>query len=191
MKFIQAKNWKWANRSECRLIVIHTMENPEKPNSAEAVAAWFGSASAPMASAHVCIDNDSIVECVKPEHVAFGAPSANKDGYHLEHAGRAAQTAEQWADEYSMGMLRISAKHAAAIAMRFGIPVVKLTPEQVGDKVSKGFCGHVDVTNGFKTPGGHVDPGKAFPWDLYLRMVEVEISASSDTERAPPPESVS
>jgi len=171
MRFIQAKNYQWAKDRPIALIVIHTMESPEKPGTAGAVAQWFAGSSAPMASAHVCVDADEIVECVKPEHIAFGAPKANRNGIHIEHAGRAAQSSAQWADEYSVRMLALSARYAAGIAARYGIPIRRLTPGQIAAG-EKGFCGHVDVTHAFRTPGGHVDPGPEFPWDLYLTMVQ-------------------
>jgi len=171
MRFIQAKNYQWAKDRKVRLIVIHTMENAEKPGTAGAVAHWFAGLTAPMASAHVCVDAEEIVECVKPEHVAFGAPNANRNGYHIEHAGRASQTAEQWADEYSSRTLALSAQHAAIVAARFGIPIRRLTIEQVAAGEA-GFCAHADVTHAFKIPGGHTDPGPNFPWELYLTMVQ-------------------
>lgn len=172
MKFIQARNYTKAGRDSVRLIVIHTMENPEKPGTALAVAKWFASPTAPRASAHYCIDNKEYVQCVAELDVAWAAPGANRDGIHLEHAGRALQTAADWQDPYSSAMLRISAYLAADIANRYGIPVVKLTPEQVADGKSKGFCGHADVTKAFPKRGSHTDPGAGFPWDWYLELVQ-------------------
>lgn len=171
MTFIQARNYTRADRDHVRLVVIHTMENAEKPGTALAVARWFASAGAPQASAHVCVDNRDIVECVRAQDVAWGAPKANRDGYHIEHAGRAAQSDADWSDDYSSRMLELSAGHAATIARTYGIPVRRLTPEQIAAGAA-GFCGHVDVTRAYKTPGGHVDPGPAFPWGRYLAMVQ-------------------
>lgn len=170
--FLQAATWRWANRTAVDLIVVHTMENPEKPDSAEAVAAWFAGlrGQPPLASAHVCVDGDSLVRCVHPQHLAAAAPGANGNGFHIEHAGRAAQTAEQWADEYSSAMLRLSARHAAQIAARYAIPVVRLSATDVAEG-KRGFCGHLEVSVAFKR-STHVDPGSFFPWPEYLRLVE-------------------
>src|SRR5262249_13152262 len=58
----------WPRRRAPNLIVIHTMENAEKPDKAEEVALWFAGKTAyppPQASAHFCIDENSIVQCVR------------------------------------------------------------------------------------------------------------------------------
>jgi len=75
----------------------------------------------------------------------LAAPNANRNGLHFEHAGRAAQTAKDWADPYSRKMLLLSAELQAKKSTQYGIPVVKLTPVQI--RAGKlGFCGHRDVT---------------------------------------------
>lgn len=182
--FFQARNYTKANRSELRLIVIHTMESPEKPSTARAVAQWFASQNAPQASAHACVDNTEVVLCVKEQDIAWGAPGANRDGYHIEHAGYAAQTAADWNDEYSRAMLELSARHAADIATRYELPIVHLSVADVAAGKAKGLCGHVDVTNAFHK-STHTDPGGAFPWDNYLAMVAEFMRERADTE---PPE---
>jgi N-acetyl-anhydromuramyl-L-alanine amidase AmpD len=194
---IQARNYTPAHRDSIRAICIHTMENQEKPGTARAVAKWFASPVAPQASAHACVDNAEVVLCVKPTSIAWAAPHLNRDGYHIEHAGYARQTASDWSDDYSAQMLRLSARHAAEIATAWGIAPHRLTLVEVADGKSRGFCGHADVTAAFKTIGGHTDPGTAFPWDLYMAMVVEEMdklapepASLSDTDPAPPPTEV-
>lgn len=171
MDFIQARNYTPAARADIRLIVIHTMQAAEKPNTARAVAKWFAGPLAPQASAHVCVDNSEVVLCVKATDVAWGAPHANRDGYHIEHAGFAEQNGSDWGDDYSSQVIRLSAAHAAEIAKIYDIPPRHLTIEEIADGVTKGFCGHIDVTAAFKTKGGHTDPGLSFPWNLYIARV--------------------
>jgi len=170
--FMQAAGWTWAGRQSIRLVVIHTMETGEGRDTAEAVAAWFAGKAGkpPKASAHLCVDQDSAVRCVRPEHIAWAAPGANADGYHVELAGRANQTAEQWADDASTSTLLIAAAECADIAGQYGIPVQRLTAEQVRDGAS-GFCGHYDVTRAFRK-STHTDPGPHFPWDWFLDRVQ-------------------
>jgi hypothetical protein len=169
-QFIQARNWKWANRGRVRLIVIHSMESPEKPGTARAVANWFAGKAAPMASAHVCVDRDEAIECVRPEHIAFAAPGANNDGLHIELAGRASQSADDWADEASRRTLELAARWAAAQAARWGVPVRQLS---VGEILagSAGFCGHRDITAAYHK-STHIDPGPNFPWLSFLGLVQ-------------------
>ncbi len=162
------------------LIVVHTMEAPEKPRTARNVALWFASDKAPQASAHYCIDSDEIIQCVSESDIAWAAPGANKVGIHLEHAGYASQTETDWTDAYSRKMLERSAALAAEIAKRHGIPIVKIGPEELSkDPNVAGFCGHRDVTLGRNGGHGHYDPGRSFPWYVYLDLVT---QASEATE---------
>jgi len=48
MQFIQARNYtRGPRRGPIELVVIHTMENDEKPDGAENVARWFAGPTAP------------------------------------------------------------------------------------------------------------------------------------------------
>src|SRR5262245_38633380 len=103
-EFIQARFFTafGPGRRAVRLIVMHTMEVPERDGIARDIARDFANRPPTnKASAHLCIDNKEIIQSVKDNDVAFAAPGANRDGIHLELAGRAAQTAEQWQDAYS------------------------------------------------------------------------------------------
>jgi hypothetical protein len=50
--FVQARNYTRGRSNPIDVIVVHTMESPEKPDTAESVAAWFAGSTAPQASAH-------------------------------------------------------------------------------------------------------------------------------------------
>ena len=171
--FIQAKSYRPANRphsAPIQLIVIHTMEAPEKPKEARNVAQWFAGPSAPQASAHYCVDDAETIACVLECDVAWGAPGANARGVHLEHAGYAGQASIDWHDLYSRAVLDRSARLAARVARRWAIPAQRLS---VGDLAAgaSGIIGHVDASNAFENGRGHVDPGPSFPWDDYIAMV--------------------
>jgi N-acetyl-anhydromuramyl-L-alanine amidase AmpD len=154
------------------LIVIHTMEAPEKPRVARNVALWFAGPNAPQASAHYCVDADETIQCVKEDVVAWAAPGGNRNGIHIEHAGYASQSPSDWSDEYSQRMLARSAALCADIAKRYNIPRKKLSPDDLQDPGVSGFCGHVDLTIGRMGGHGHTDPGPDFPWDNFLMMVK-------------------
>lgn len=172
--FIQAKNCNvlYPNkRVSVDLIVVHTMEAPDKPDTALDVALWFAGPNAPQASAHFCISPADTIQTVRVTDVAWHAPGANHNGIGLEHAGYARFTAEDWATEAAQAMLERSAKLAAKLALEYNIPIVKISPEELSHGGARGFLGHVDVTNGLNHGIGHQDPGEAFPWQSYLNLV--------------------
>jgi N-acetyl-anhydromuramyl-L-alanine amidase AmpD len=167
--FVQARNYTRGRANAIDVIVIHTMESPEKPDTAESVAAWFAGSTAPQASAHYCIDADSIVECVRDTDVAWHAPGANHNGLGLEHAGRAAQSAADWSDDYSLRLLDLSAELVAQKCDKYDIPAVWLSAAQLRAG-KRGITGHVQVSQAFKRTD-HTDPGKFFPVEAYIARV--------------------
>jgi N-acetyl-anhydromuramyl-L-alanine amidase AmpD len=168
---ILARNYSRGPRtSPIDLVVIHTMENAEKPDGAENVARWFAGSSAPIASAHYCVDNNSVVQCVREEDVAWAAPGANHNGIQIEHAGRAAQSARDWQDGYSNAMLRLSAKLTADICRRRNIPIRWLSAMDLLEG-RRGITSHANVSKAFKR-STHTDPGLSFPVEAYLALVK-------------------
>ena len=145
------------------------MEAPDKPKTCEAVARWFGSDNAPRASAHYCVGQDAVIQCVRDVDVAWHAPGMNARGIGIEHQGYASQTHEQWADESSLETLKKSAWLLNWLASEYQIPLRRLTVEQL-KAGEKGVCGHFDVTNAFQGGRGHWDPGPNFPWQSYLAL---------------------
>ena len=175
--FVPAKNqslrWPSFKTRPVDVVVMHTMEAPETSMTAENVAAWFGGVNPkyppPKASAHYCVDNDSVIQCVRESDVAWHAPGANHNGIGVEMAGFAKQTKEQWEDEFSLAMLRRAACLVARLCREHKIPVTLLTPEDLKAK-KRGLCGHDTVTKAFGG-GTHWDPGPWFPWDTFLMLV--------------------
>lgn len=153
------------------VVTIHTMESSEKPGTAGAVARWFAGPTAPMASAHFCIDPNDVVQCVRETDVAWHAPGCNHNGIGIEHAGYARQTAIDWADEDSLKILLNSAKLITRLLKRYSVPLVQLTPDDLKGG-GRGLCGHADATIAFPGPGRtHTDPGEAFPWPYFLDLI--------------------
>jgi len=168
--FVQARNFTRGRSSHIDVLVIHTMESPEKPNTAEDVASWFAGSNAPQASAHYCIDGNSVVQCVQDSDVAWHAPGANHNGLGFEHAGKAAQTAHDWSDDYSVKCLELSATLVAQKCKEYDIPVVWLHPADLRAG-KRGITGHVQVSEAFRK-SDHSDPGKGFPVQAYLGRVK-------------------
>ena len=172
--FVPARNYTMVALNKPRtidLIVIHTMESPDKPDTAERVAAWFAGPNAPKASAHYCLDVDSTIQQVRDRDVAWHAPGSNHNGLGIEHSGYAKQTAKDWKNEYNQAMLTRSAKLVAKLCKEYNIPIERRTVDELKSKM-RGICGHVDITNAFNGGVGHTDPGKFYPWNDYIALVE-------------------
>lgn len=175
--FVPARNYTMVALSKPRridLIVIHTMESPDKPDTAERVAAWFAGPNAPRASAHYCLDLDSTIQQVRDRDVAWHAAGANHNGIGIEHAGYAKQTAKEWKNTYNQAMLLRSAQLVAKLCKEYNIPVERRTADELKSKM-RGICGHVDVTNAFSGGKGHWDPGPTYPWQDYLALIQDSI----------------
>lgn len=167
--FLQARNYTKANRTKIDLIVIHDMEYPERYDAAEQVARYFSGSGAPQASAHYCIDADSIVQCVRVEDVAWHAPGANNNGIGLEHAGYAAQRPADWADAFSEAELQMSARLTAELCRKYTIPVKYVDSAGLAQG-QRGITTHVAVSKAFRK-SDHSDPGPNFPMDHYIALV--------------------
>ncbi|MGH8571763.1 MAG: hypothetical protein ACREX8_04190, partial [Gammaproteobacteria bacterium] len=67
------------------------------------------------------------------------------------------------------------------------IPVRKLTPQQIAFGWY-GICGHADWTESgrFRNPvvnrGTHTDPGRYFPWDVFMQLVRGEDDMATPQE---------
>ena len=190
MQFIQARNYTKTDGRAIDLIVLHTMESAERPDSAEAVATWFAGPDAPQASAHYCVDNNSVVRCVRDKDVAWAAPGANSDGLQIEHAGRAAQDSAAWADPYSSAMLRRSAALVGGLCTKYEIPATYLdVPDLLANR--RGITTHNNVSRAFRR-SDHTDPGKNWPFERYIRLVRGYVRPITDPVKPikPPPETL-
>lgn len=171
MQFVQARNYRKGRSAKIRLLVVHDMELPETPTTAELCARVFATTTRD-ASAHYCVDNDSEVQCVRESDTAYAAPPCNSDGIHLEHAGNVRQTTQQWLDDYGVAMLQRSARLARDICQRNRIPMIRLTDAQLKAGAS-GIVGHDQVTRVYKI-STHTDPGPNFPWGQYISWINTE-----------------
>lgn len=180
MKFQQAKHYRRDDRTDVLMVVIHTMEYPERDTSAEWCSGFFTNPRGPKgpvtASCHYAVDNDSVTQCVREQDIAWHTPGAiggrniNDFSIGIEHAGYASQTAEQWADAYSIAMLERSAELVADICDRYSIPVRRLSVEDLKRGDVRGIVGHGDCTKATGT-GSHWDPGPNFPWAWFIERV--------------------
>jgi len=174
--FVKARHFQHVEgKRAVRLIVIHDMEFPRTASAAEVIAKDFAT-TAEVKSAHLCVDTDSIVQCVLDNDVAFAAPGANSDGIQIELAGFAKLTRKEWLSPEGVLVLNMGANAAAQYCLKYDIPVKHLTNKELADKKSRGLIGHVQATDVFKQ-STHRDPGPGFPWDFFLERVQKHLEA--------------
>lgn len=170
IKFIQAKYYHKGRLKPIQLIVLHSMESPETNTIAENIAAGWQRSDSRVASCHYCVDNDSIVQCVRLEDTAFQCMNANANGIGVEHAGKAFQTRGQWLDTYGLLMLDLSARLVANLCKQFDIPPRMAEFRSATDPtvITTGITLHSVVPK----HGTHTDPGPGFPLQWYLLQVQ-------------------
>ncbi|EFL02768.1 LOW QUALITY PROTEIN: N-acetylmuramoyl-L-alanine amidase, partial [Streptomyces sp. SPB78] len=141
-------NWRRADRRGLRRdrVVIHVVQ-------AAIVALKVFKDPAHGAAAHYVVRRDGhLAQTIRELDVAFhaGNRSFNERSIGIEHEG--------WIDrpqDFTDAMLRASARLTASICARYGFP-----PDR------EHIIGHVEV------PGAdHIDPGRSWPWEKYMRMV--------------------
>lgn len=167
---IQARHYTPTNGRQIDLAVLHDMEAPEKPTTAENIASWFAGPNAPRASAHWCHDSTSSVRCVADKDVAWHAPGVNHNALGHEQAGYARQSEQEWLDDYSAAMLRHQvAPQVRADCDRYGLPVRFVQPEGLL-RGERGITIHRWVNEAFHR-SSHWDTGFHFPYDTFLGWV--------------------
>lgn len=149
------------------VIVLHTMEYPEGTRGAEWCAAFFAE-SARRASAHFCVDADSVVPGVPLADVAWAAPGSNHNGIQIEIAGYARQTTAEWDDPVSRATLDRVARLLAGLSALLALPLVHLTPVDLLAG-RRGITGHAEVSAAYRR-SDHTDPGAGFPWLALLAL---------------------
>lgn len=160
----RVKQLTWGKRgtSEIRQIVLHSAECSETRTAAVSLAEWLRGKFGPRASWHYAIDSERVVCSVLPRHVAWHAGQVNPWTIGIELAGRASQSAEDWADDYSRAQQDLTVRLLASLGLAYGIPLRLLTDDEVRRQV-RGVTTHRQVTAAFGVKGGHTDPGPNYP----------------------------
>ena len=169
----------WPRPTGCwppSLGIVHDMEAPEGPLTAENCARYF---AGPLAggSTHVVVDENSALRCVLDRMKSAGAKGApyrsrsvNDWGLQVEHAGYARQSRAEWLDRSSTLTMEQGARVFGAWCDEYTIPPYRLTDDEIRAGMH-GLVGHGDVSRALRVEHGHTDPGSGFPWDVYLEMV--------------------
>lgn len=179
--FVESPNVTRTDGRPIDVVVIHTMEIAEHGGAADACARWFASPASKV-SAHYCVDASRVIQCVREQDIAWHARGGNTVSIGIELAGYAGQGPRGWDDAYSWAVLERGAALTADLCARYGIEVRRLrAPDLVAGR--RGITGHADVSRAYGK-SDHWDPGPAFPWARFLRLVRT--SAGRDVvERAP------
>jgi N-acetyl-anhydromuramyl-L-alanine amidase AmpD len=194
LKWMPPRAWESGRDGKAvRFIVIHYTAGSERATSAED-GARYNQARRDGTSAHYFVDRDSVVHCVLTKDTAFCARERGNDlGIQYELCGTA-QTRKQWLDAASLATLKNAAKQVARDCRKYDIPPVRLSVAQTRAAWTrfpngpKGIVGHVDCTYAYPEDNGdHTDPGKDFPWDIFLGFVRAELNPEPDPAPKPNP----
>lgn len=165
-------------------IVVHDMEATETPTRAEATAAYFATLTdGRRVSAHYCVDENSVVQCVDLDDSAWtvGNRQGNNRGINWELSGFASQTRGLWLDTFGRAMFAEMAPLVRSDGKRFGIPLQRRTVAELR-AMKPGITSHNDLRLAF---GGttHTDPGPNFPWDVFLAVMrgDDDMSTAGDS----------
>jgi len=184
--FVPSPHVTRTNGRRIDLIVVHTMEADERDGAALRCARWFQNPRS-KASAHYCVDAETVIQCVRDEDVAWHAPGANHDGIGIELAGRAAQSRREWADVYSSATLTRAAELSASLCRRHSIPAEWLWPPDLRAG-KRGLTTHASVSAAFRR-STHRDPGPSFPIERFLGLVRAHLGMDGrvDAMKSLPP----
>lgn len=144
--------------SRIGLIVIHCTQS----HSARSSAQWFENTRA-QGSAHLVLDEFECFRTLDSSVIPWGAKGANTRGFHIEIAGWAEWSRQDWM-KHSQALRRAAYK-AGVHAVKFGIPIRLLTADQL--KAGKrGIVTHALCTKAFG--GSHSDPGRNCPTEQIM-----------------------
>jgi N-acetyl-anhydromuramyl-L-alanine amidase AmpD len=180
--FVESPNKTAATGRPIDVVVMHTMEIPERPDAAMICARWFASPVSRV-SAHYCVDARRVISCVRERDVAWHARGGNADSIGVELAGYARQTTADWNDAYSSAVLARAATVVADVCRRRRIPVRWLV---AGDLVvgRRGITGHAEVSAAYGK-SDHWDPGPGFPVESFVDRVRRGQQAGAKRSSAP------
>lgn len=174
-----------------RWIVLHSMESPEDSSMAERLGRYFATLTGRTASAHYGVDNDSVVQYVPDDEVAYHAAGLNEQSIGIEQAGRAAQDAAGWSDHFSQQMIDTQVIPLVAhLVTKHHIPV-RFVDAAAINRGEAGITTHAEVSKA-KRKSTHWDPGPNYPIHYVVMKVQHFIDwfsavGSQESRSAPVP----
>lgn len=160
------------------VIVVHTAENtPDWVGSdtgAEGVARFIQGRT-DFGSYHYLVDSDSIILMVPLNLQAYGdGTGSNPHAIHVSGATQAAkwdQASVEWRLATAQNMGKAAARAAKWLKRHHGVevPARRISRAQSDARVP-GFISHAE-----RDPARRSDPGKDFPWDVFLAAYRKEL----------------
>ena len=133
-------------KGDITVVVVHTVQG-----SYNGCISWFKNPSANVSAHYVVSKTGEVTQMVKEKDMAWHVASQNPYTIGIEHEG--------WVDDPDWAtepMLKASAKLTCYLIKKYGLTATKTH-----------IKGHVELPK-----QTHTDPGKYWPWDKYLDLVE-------------------
>jgi len=160
------------------VIVVHTAESTPDwvgpDTGAEGVANFIANRS-DFGSYHTICDSDSRIVLVPYHMQAYGdGTGSNPHAFHVSGATQAAkwnQASIEWRTATAKNMARACAHYARWLNKEHGIqiPAQRIT-RGASDQRVPGFITHAE-----RDPDRRTDPGKDFPWDVFMNAYKREL----------------
>jgi hypothetical protein len=154
--------------AQVRYIVLHDTEG----DTALSAARYF-TTPASGGSSNLVVDDNVCYRVLDDLVIPWGAPPLNASGFHIEQAGYAAWTRNEWlAHEATIDR---AAFKASLRCTRFKIPPVQLNVAQLRSDFAKhephgGVVTHATISTAFGESDHH-DPGSGYPIDVFLEKL--------------------
>lgn len=153
------------------VVVVHTAESAPDwvgPDTGAENVAKFIQGRSDYGSYHTLVDSDSRINLVPYHMQAYGdGTGSNPHAFHVSAATQAAkwgQASKEWREDTVKNMALASAHYAKWLKREHGVEIpAKRISKAESDARKPGFLGH-----GERDPGRRSDPGKDFPWKLFL-----------------------
>lgn len=169
------------NPGRCQLAVVHTYECPRNDDLVNRAAYQERAGS----SYTVLVGTTKTLRANDDDYIPWAAAqTGNRVGLHMSFLAYASSSRATWINHGTQ--LNKGADVVADWCKRYGIPPVKLTAAQVRAG-QRGICGHDEVSAAWRETD-HTDPGRNFPWDVFLSLVKRRLNPTTPT--TPPKEDV-
>lgn len=152
-----------------RWVVIHASGPLDGPNTALELATKYASSTGTaLRSVHYILDRSNVIACVKEDRIAFAVAGANEAGIHVELAGAARWSAEDWATAGATDIIENVARVVGATCKYHEIPIEFVDAD--GLRAGKnGITTRAEVAKAWARTKAR-DPGPFFPMDRLCEL---------------------